>query len=124
MTSDATITTYRAAAAKLGEALAAGDAPCEATNLVYEAAAAAECGQTAAGDGLDWCADWRGRVDNPTGWRWLTEAARLRLLAEACILEQQDRIEGPRREGWRLDLGYQAELGSLVRETLADGGRE
>jgi hypothetical protein len=39
------------------------------------------------------CGQWRDKYYDEDGWRWITEAARLRLLLEALILEQEGRIE-------------------------------
>ena len=75
--------------------------------------------RTPEGQAVGYLVDFDFCFSEPDSWRWLVAAAQLRLLAEALVLEQAERAESPRRDAWRVNLEYQAELGSLVRETLS-----
>jgi hypothetical protein len=124
MTPEQTITAYRDTAAKLAEALATTDrerAYLTAVKALLPILAldAHSERQSDAYQGVAFCSEWALFVANHRGWRWITEAVRLRLLAEALILDHGERTESPAREGWRVHLEYRADLGSLVREVLA-----
>ena len=109
---DTRIESYRAAAAKLGEALARIEHP------VFTVLAAVALLEDDAAAGVQVCADEYDhyyRYHRREGWRWITEAAQLRLLVGAAMLEQAERAESPKRDAWRVNLEYQVELGSLVR---------
>ena len=58
------------------------------TNLVLEAETA--LGHTLPARGLDAVGSWRTYYNDPEGWRWLVQAARLRLLVEAWALMRDD----------------------------------
>jgi hypothetical protein len=117
MTPEQTIARYRAAAAKLAEALAAGAGVCSATNIVHDAEVLLTDYPEARG-GMSQCGQWRDKYYDEDGWRWITEAARLRLLLEALILEQDGQRADDSEWG---PLEYSRRLGALVRELLASG---
>lgn len=107
-TPDPRIASLRAAVAKLGEALAyTGTSPNGAAAIISEAEALAGGHLTPQGEGIGFFGNWRDHYNSHYGgWRWITQAAQLRLLAEAEILEQE-RDEIYPRYSW---------LGALVRE--------
>jgi hypothetical protein len=120
MTTDQTIASYRAAAAKLAEALAAGAGVCSATNIVHDAEVLLTDYPEARG-GMSQCGDWRDKYYDEDGWRWITEAARLRLLLEALILEQEQSATTAREMGWYASQDDLEDLGALVRRVLLAG---
>jgi hypothetical protein len=121
MTPEQTITAYRAAAKWLAEALAdTSSSPSAAPGIVYDAVGEVGGPMTSVGEGIGYCANWHSKYsDQADGWRWITEAARLRLLLEALVLEQRPPNTTAARQGWPWHPEDQAELGALAREVLA-----
>lgn len=84
------ITAYRAAAAKLAEALALG-ACTRAYYCVEQARHLLDPMQWDAAVGVRVLRSFPLMESDPRAWRWNVEALRLRLLVEAMLLEQQSR---------------------------------
>lgn len=114
------IAALRAAAAKLAEALAyTGTSPNGAAAIVSEAEELAGGHLTPQGEGIGLFSNWRDHYNSfYGGWRWIVETARLRLLEEALLLEQEARQEPAEFAGDARIVRTQddAELGALVRE--------
>ena len=122
MTTEDTIEAYRAAAAKLAEALATGPRACEEAFACAKSASRIALNIAPAAWGIAFLSDDVGVIwDDEPGWRWLVEAARLRLLLEALVLEQRPPLSRPARENWPWHPENQAELGALVVDLLATG---
>lgn len=80
----------RAAAAKLGEALAVPDEQADRAVVLAEEAQALLPLYTDAQESVGWFADYSWCRGEHTTWRYLAEAARLRLLVESAALMQED----------------------------------
>jgi hypothetical protein len=112
-----TIAAYRAAAAKLGEALDIERSP-ERFGVVRQIlqgiANSLADDDTPIGLALDWLDNRRPWLYSPRGWRWITDAVRLRLVVESTLLEQTARQTiGASDAAVLMD---NAQLGALVLE--------
>lgn len=104
----------RAAAAKLAEALAVEHGSEEAIRFTHEAAQFFPHGYDDDIHGVQWLADVSWYDVAPGSWCWVAASIRLRLLAEALLLEQEGSVL------WRTvsEIERDRAVGALVRAEL------
>jgi hypothetical protein len=117
VTTSETIAAYRAAAAKLGEALEIERSPgnFEVVRQILQGAANSLADDdTPIGLAFDWLDNRTPWLYSPHGWRWIADSVRLRLLVESTLMEHTARqtIGVPDAKV----LMDNAELGALVLE--------